>query len=108
MSNACKYSPEDSVVSIDIALDKVMSDSMIGISIHDDGFGMSTEDISHLFERFWRSDRFRHIAGTGLGMSIVKEIIEYHQGAIDIVSVVNQGTTVTIWLPVYIDLASLE
>jgi len=108
MSNACKYSPEDSVVSIDIALDKVMSDSMIGISIHDDGFGMSTEDISHLFERFWRSDRFRHIAGTGLGMSIVKEIIEYHQGVIDIVSAVNQGTTVTIWLPVYIDLASLE
>jgi len=108
MSNACKYSPENSVVSIEIALDKVVSDSMVGIVIRDEGFGMSSEDISHLFERFWRSDRFRNLPGTGLGMSIVKEIIEYHQGLIEINSAVNKGTTVTLWLPIYIDLASIE
>ena len=108
MSNACKYSPEDSVVSIEVLLDKVISESMIGIAIQDSGFGMSAEEQNHLFERFWRSDRFRNIPGTGLGMSIVKEIIEYHQGEIEIVSAVNQGTTVTLWLPIYIDLAALE
>jgi len=107
MSNACKYSPESSVVSIEVILDKVTSDSMVGITIRDEGFGMSTEDLDHIFERFWRSDRFRNSPGTGLGMSIVKEIIEYHQGLIEIDSAVNQGTTVTLWLPVYIDLASI-
>ena len=107
MSNACKYSPESSVVSIEVILDKVTSDSMVGITIRDAGFGMSTEDLDHIFERFWRSDRFRNLPGTGLGMSIVKEIIEYHQGLIEIDSAVNQGTTVTLWLPVYIDLASI-
>lgn len=107
MSNACKYSPEDSVVSIEVILDKVTSDSMVGIAIRDKGFGMSKEDLTHSFERFWRSDRFRNIPGTGLGMSIVKEIIDYHQGLIEIDSALNQGTTVTIWLPIYIDLAML-
>lgn len=80
---------------------------MVGIAIRDKGFGMSKEDLTHSFERFWRSDRFRNIPGTGLGMSIVKEIIDYHQGLIEIDSALNQGTTVTIWLPIYIDLAML-
>lgn len=104
ISNACKYSNEDRAVQISVVLDKAVSDSLIGIAIRDEGFGMSADEKQHLFERFWRADRLRNLPGTGLGMAIVKEIVEYHQGSIQIDSAVNQGTTVTVWLPIYIDM----
>lgn len=53
-----------------------------------------------LFERFFRADTSGNIPGTGLGMTIVKEIVELHGGQVTVLSAFGVGTTVTLWLPV--------
>ena len=60
---------------------------------------MTPEQLSHVCERFYRADTSGKIPGTGLGMSIVKEIVELHGGDLEITSKVGAGTTVTLWLP---------
>jgi signal transduction histidine kinase len=60
---------------------------------------MTEEQRSHVCERFYRADASGNIPGTGLGMAIVKEIVELHQGELDITSEPGQGTSVTIWIP---------
>ncbi|MCP5095961.1 MAG: cell wall metabolism sensor histidine kinase WalK, partial [Chloroflexi bacterium] len=71
------------------------------ISIVDDGPGIPDTDIPHLFERFWRGDksRTRNSGGSGLGLSIVKQIVDMHGGSIQVVSLNVSGTTFTISLP---------
>ncbi|WP_134685127.1 sensor histidine kinase [Brevibacillus migulae] len=75
--------------------------SLIIAKVVDDGSGIAAEDLPHVFERFYRGDRSRHreTGGSGLGLTIVKGIVEAHDGEIDICSVEGQGTTVTIQLP---------
>jgi signal transduction histidine kinase len=58
---------------------------------------MSPEQLAHIYERFWRAGNARHISGTGLGMSLVKEIMDIHQGHIEIDSLLGVGTTVGLW-----------
>jgi signal transduction histidine kinase len=62
--------------------------------------GMTPEQLARVCERFYRADTSGAVPGTGLGMSIVKEIVELHNGYVDIVSQHGTGTTVTLWLPV--------
>jgi signal transduction histidine kinase len=59
---------------------------------------MTAAELARCFERFYRADTSGKIAGTGLGLCIVKEIIDLHGGRIDIQSTPGQGTTVTVWL----------
>ena len=100
LSNAYKYSPENSTISIDFATKTIGDQLMAGVSISDQGIGMTPEQISRVFERFYRADTSGKVPGTGLGMSIVKEIIDIHQGMVDIQSSLGHGTTVTIWVPI--------
>jgi signal transduction histidine kinase len=98
ISNAYKYSPDGGAV--DISLVPPASDvPRFGIRIADHGIGMTPEQLARVCERFYRADTSGKIPGTGLGMSIVKEIIELHGGQLEITSKVGAGTTVTIWLP---------
>jgi signal transduction histidine kinase len=60
--------------------------------------GMTPEQVARVFERFYRADASGNIPGTGLGMSIVKEIIELHGGEVEFASVIGVGTTVTLWV----------
>ena len=60
---------------------------------------MSADQVARVFERFYRADPSGTILGTGLGMSIVKELIELHGGEVAVASTPGQGTTVTVWLP---------
>ncbi len=79
-------------------------ESMVEIRISDDGCGIPTEKLRHIFEPFFTTkdpDEDGH-GGTGLGLSICRQIIERHQGRIRVESLVNQGTTFIIKLPVYI------
>ena len=99
LSNAFKYSPEGGVVRLE-TLDGVRHGvAMAGVRISDQGIGMNPEQLSHLFERFWRADTTGHIPGTGLGMSLVKEILELHGGGVDVESEYGKGTVITLWLP---------
>ncbi len=69
------------------------------VTITDTGIGMSSEQQARIFERFYRADESRNTGGTGLGLPIVKRIVELHQGEIKVDSILEQGTTITIILP---------
>jgi two-component system phosphate regulon sensor histidine kinase PhoR len=97
ISNAIKYN--DSGGTIDIRGEK--DKNYLRISVSDDGFGMSQEDLKCIFERFFRvkNKKTRQIIGTGLGLTIIKEIIESHCGSIAVQSELGKGSTFTVSLP---------
>ncbi|MGI9134973.1 MAG: ATP-binding protein [Rhodoferax sp.] len=99
LSNAYKYSPDGGVVEICV-LEQEGSGGEVGIRVTDQGIGMTDAQVARVFERFYRADASGRIPGTGLGMSIVKEIVELHGGRVEIASQFGAGTTVTLWLPV--------
>ncbi|MDD2808614.1 MAG: ATP-binding protein [Rhodoferax sp.] len=102
VSNAYKYSPKGGAVSIQarlLALPK--QPPMVCIDVTDHGIGLTPEQIKRVCERFYRANTSGKILGTGLGMSIVKEIIELHHGQLSIDSAPGQGTTVHLCLPTY-------
>ena len=72
------------------------------ISIRDEGVGISDEDAKRIFDRFYRVDlsRTKATGGTGLGLAIVKRIVEIHNGKIEIDSKMNEGTEISIVLPI--------
>ena len=101
LSNAYKYSPAGGVVQIEL-LDSPAHEgtaAQVGIRIVDHGIGMTPEQQSHVFERFYRADASGKILGTGLGMSIVHEIVTLHRGRVELDSQLGVGTAVTLWWP---------
>ena len=101
ISNAYKYSPGGGGVDIDLIPAPGGGDvaPRVGIRIADHGIGMTPEQLARVCERFYRADTSGRIPGTGLGMSIVKEILELHGGDLELASTPGAGTTVTLWLP---------
>lgn len=98
LSNAYKYSPDGGEVHIACAMEA--DGQRVRLSIRDQGVGMTPEQCARVFERFYRADTSGHIPGTGLGMSIVQEIIELHGGQVEVSSAPGAGTMVTLLLPV--------
>lgn len=100
LSNAIKYSSEETTVSVELVTSDTTEDPALhyGIRISDQGIGMTPEQLSRVFERFYRADSSGSIPGTGLGMSITKEILELHGGKVEIKSEPKIGTQVTLWL----------
>ena len=101
LSNAYKYSPADSAVTIELVTAPASSGVLarVGIRFVDQGIGMTPVQLGRVFERFYRADTSGKVPGTGLGMSIVKEIIELHDGEIELLSQAGEGTRVTLWMP---------
>lgn len=99
LSNAYKYSPAGGSVRITYRMEHSEGLPRVGIQVQDQGIGMTTEQLSRVCERFYRADASGKIPGTGLGMSIVKEIVELHGGEVEITSQPGVGTRVTLWLP---------
>jgi signal transduction histidine kinase len=99
LSNAYKYSPEGGDVEISLMHETRKGVEMVGLRVADFGIGMEPHQLQRVFERFYRADRSGTVPGTGLGMSIVDEIIRLHQGEIEIDSTPRRGTRVTLWLP---------
>ena len=107
LSNAYKYSPNGGAVDVTLIAptrrpkaNLEIPAHHVGICITDHGIGMTPMQLTHVYDRFYRADASGKIPGTGLGMSIVKEIIELHGGQVKIDSEIGQGTVVTLWLPV--------
>jgi signal transduction histidine kinase len=103
LSNAFKYSPNGGDIALETVLKEEGADRFVGIRVTDQGMGMTTEQLGRVFERFWRSDPSGAIPGTGLGMSLVKEITELQEGHVQIESMPQQGTVVTLWFPLTAD-----
>lgn len=100
ITNAFKYSPGGEPVTLSVVEAARNSRLMAGIRVTDRGIGMTAEQQSRIFERFYRADPSGNIPGTGLGMSLVKEIMDLHGGEIEIASAPGEGSTITLWLPV--------
>jgi signal transduction histidine kinase len=97
LSNALRYTIKDGLISVELA----SSSHEVWITVKDDGCGIAEEHLPHIFDRFYRTDESRNAAsgGRGLGLAIVQQIMEEHQGRVQIESQVGQGTTVTLIFP---------
>ncbi|MDR6121733.1 two-component system sensor histidine kinase BaeS [Bacillus sp. SLBN-46] len=98
LNNALKYTPEGKNVTLSVQADK---EGYVGFKIQDEGSGMAEDDIPHIFERFYRGDksRDRKTGGVGIGLSIVKALMDAHKGLIKVKSKLNKGTSITLWFP---------
>ncbi len=99
LSNAYKYSPNGGAIDISVVEGAVSDRGEVGIEVRDHGIGMTPEQTERVFERFFRADPSGNIPGTGLGMSLVKEIMDAHGGRVAVSSTYGEGTCVTLWLP---------
>ena len=96
VSNAIKFTPEGERVTLSLA-EEAMG---ICITVADTGVGILQEDLPHIFERFFRADlsRNKKTGGSGIGLAIVKSIVEAHGGRIDVQSQTNRGSTFRVYL----------
>lgn len=99
LTNAYKFSPPDGKVAIRVSTSDGASSELV-IAIEDHGIGMNPEQLARIFEKFYRADKSGHIPGTGLGMVLVKDIVEAHGGRVEVESEPNVGTTVRLVLPI--------
>ncbi|TFD52588.1 HAMP domain-containing histidine kinase [Cryobacterium sp. Hh11] len=95
IDNALKFTPPTGVITVRTAV----QDSTCTVTVRDTGIGMDNNDLKHAFDRFWRSDRGRSQPGHGIGLSLVQQIVQAHDGRITLTSQVGIGTTVTVNLP---------
>jgi signal transduction histidine kinase len=97
ISNALRYTPPQGSITVTAQFDRACV--MIGVA--DTGSGITPEDVSHVFDRFYRSDksRARESGGTGLGLAIAKSIAEAHGGSIAVQSEPGRGTDFQVTLP---------
>ena len=93
LSNALKFSPEGGVVKVQMKPDPQAG--VLEVAVSDTGPGVAPEDLPHIFERFYQGrTKVRHTAGSGLGLALVKKVVEAHGGRIWIESEKGKGTTV--------------
>src|SRR5215468_6143318 len=95
LENALRFTAEHG--SIGVAVSKRNSD--FEIAIHDNGSGIAAEHLPHVFDRFYRAESSRSSDGAGLGLALVKSIVDLHGGSAIIESEVGDGTTVTLKFP---------
>ena len=99
IDNAVKYSPVNKKIQITI---KALEDEML-VQVQDNGEGISKEDIEHIFERFYRSDKARNRtttqSGVGIGLSILYQIVEAYRCHIDVSSELGVGTRFDLYIP---------
>ena len=102
VGNAIQYTPQEG--NVFLSLGKVAEQARL--IIRDTGPGIPSEDLPHIFERFYRAEKSRtrgKATGFGLGLSIANWIVEKHGGRIEVDSKEGQGTTFCIWLPLISD-----
>ncbi|OEF96091.1 sensor histidine kinase [Desulfuribacillus alkaliarsenatis] len=99
VSNAIKYSRPKDKVTVKIS----QSDGIVQLKVSDTGLGISEDDLPYIFERFYRGDKSRNrdTGGSGIGLAIVKSLVEAHNWQISVESALQKGTTFTLKMPAY-------
>ncbi len=94
VQNAAKYSDKGNTIKLSVK----RADDKVSYIVQDEGVGMAGEELSHIFERFYRSDKARNSStgGSGLGLSIAKWIIDAHKGSVEVLSRQEIGTRITV------------
>ncbi len=102
ISNAMKFGKDDAAVSIEVCKSEGRNGTRIELAVEDSGEGIPSSEVAHIFEPFYRGNvaRAGQIRGSGLGLSLVREIVAAHNGRIEVDSQEGQGTRVVVYLPV--------
>lgn len=95
LSNAVKYSPENEKIEVYVTVE----DQTLVVSVKDYGVGIDADELPKMFQRFFRARTSSGIAGTGIGLNLVKTLIELHEGVISVESAPGSGSTFTVRLP---------
>ena len=96
LSNAVKYAPPATDINVNVFKDQ----DHVVICVRDHGLGIDENDLPRLFERFFRAKTSIGTAGTGIGLSLVKSLVEMHSGTVKVESQKGEGSTFTIRLPI--------
>lgn len=99
VENALKYSGPESKVGLGVCVEG----GGVRCAVEDSGIGMAAEDLPHLFDSFYRGQNVGTVAGTGLGLAVVKRALDVQGGTIDVRSEPGRGTVVSVWLPLEAD-----
>jgi PAS domain S-box-containing protein len=104
LTNAMNYTPPGGKVFVRTRTTHFGDEIWVGFEVQDTGPGISESDQKHIFSRFFRGEAAQRsgVPGTGLGLAIAKQIVDQHQGRIDVYSD-NKGTTFQVWLPVQLE-----
>lgn len=95
LSNAFKYTPDNG----DVAVNLTFTDTLFSISVSDTGRGISAEDLTNIFDRFYQVDKV-HPNGSGIGLSLAKAFVELHDGTLTARSEPGKGSVFTVTLPI--------
>jgi signal transduction histidine kinase len=103
LNNALRHTPVGGTITLSVqsSKDETHGNPMLLFRVRDTGSGIAPEDLSHIFERFWRADRARarRSGGAGLGLAIVRRLVEAHGGKIWVTSELHKGSTFHFTLP---------
>jgi signal transduction histidine kinase len=95
LDNAIKFTPDKGKIQVSLT----SRDNCVILQIQDNGIGIEAEKLPHIFERFYRGDESRSVAGNGLGLSLAQATARSHKGKIEVESTPRQGSTFTVKLP---------
>lgn len=100
LSNAIKYTPEGRQIKVEAEVAGKETFRMLVIKVVDEGIGISSKEIAHIFTRFYSNKRNRGIESNGIGLSLTKDLVNLHHGTIFVESVLGKGTCFSVELPI--------
>jgi two-component system sensor histidine kinase BaeS len=95
LTNALKYTPPGGRVEVRVTTDRDTAQ----LTVRDNGPGIPPDELPHVFRRFWRGDAGRNVTGSGIGLTVVAELIRAHRGTVEVESPAGGGTSVVVTLP---------
>ncbi len=106
LNNAFKYTRTNDIIDVKFKTD----DKDLIVEVIDNGKGIDAIDIDHIFERFYQSHKSenKHVSGSGIGLAFSKRLVEMHYGFINAESIINEGTKITVRLPIVKELLDKE
>jgi len=99
LSNAIKYSPNGAQVRVSASEFTEDAERFLEIKVSDTGYGIKPNELPHVFDRYYRASDTSGTRGTGLGLAVVKSLVDAHKGKVTVESKLHEGTTFTVTLP---------